>query len=258
MTIKNFTTGAKFNYGLFFTITSLLSMVGIFLYPNCTLASDIDSQKIIKLTNQKRQENNLNPLITNRYLTQAAHKKAEFLLKNQLFRHNVGDKKFSKWIRETGYKYSYAGENLAIDFTTDQDVIQAWMNSPTHKKNLLYPDYKEIGVAVVSGRYQGHDSTLVVQIFSTPASAHIEATSPGSPSSSPGASPEINSETANSITKNSNSSVLNTGIKPSLFKNYPRAPLEKPIEITLLGIAVSLLILLVYLLFPVRPIKHRR
>ncbi|HMB66140.1 MAG TPA: CAP domain-containing protein [Patescibacteria group bacterium] len=164
MTIKKSTTKSNFCYGF---ITSLL-LVGIFLCPTPTRASDITPEKIIQLTNQKREQKDLSRLTANQYLAQAAYQKAEFLLQNQLFDHNTAKKRFSDWVKETPYQYSYVGENLAIDFTESKDIIRAWMNSANHKKNLLYPKYKEIGVAVLQGRYQDHDSTLVVQIFGTP------------------------------------------------------------------------------------------
>lgn len=164
MTTKKSTINNNFCYGI---IISLL-LVGIFLCPVSALASDITSEKIIQLTNQKREQKDLKRLTANQYLAQAAYKKAQFLLENQLFDHNTPQKKFSAWVKETPYQYSYVGENLAIDFTESEDIIQAWMDSTDHKKNLLYPKYQEIGVAVIQGRYQGHDSTLVVQIFGTP------------------------------------------------------------------------------------------
>ena len=53
--------------------------------------------------------------------------------------------------------------------------MKAWLASPTHKKNILNPKFKEIGVAVKTANFEGHESILVVQIFGTPTS--ISATS---------------------------------------------------------------------------------
>jgi len=72
------------------------------------------------------------------------------------------------------------GENLAIDFSSSQGVMEAWDNSPLHKKNLLSPYYQEIGVADVSGKFQGQDTTVVVQIFGAPATATVQPLSPAS------------------------------------------------------------------------------
>ena len=59
----------------------------------------------------------------------------------------------------------YAGENLAKGFRTAEGVHEAWMASPTHKENIMSPNYKDIGVAVVEGTLLGKETTLVVQMF---------------------------------------------------------------------------------------------
>lgn len=143
-------------------------LVGIFLLPNLAYLSSITPENIIKLTNQERQTAGLNILASNQLLTQAALTKAQAILESQNFNHNIDDKKFSAWIRDTGYDYSFVGENLAIDFVNSEDIMRAWENSPLHKKNLLSPYYKEIGVAAINGKFQGQDTTIVVQIFGTP------------------------------------------------------------------------------------------
>lgn len=154
---------------------SLLSMlVGIFLLPNIAYLAAITPEEIIDLTNQERVEAGLNALTANQLLTQAAIAKGKAILESQTFKHNINDRKFSSWVRDTGYNYSYVGENLAIDFMTSQSVVEAWENSPLHKKNLLSPYYKEIGIAAVAGKFQGQDTTVVVQIFGSPAQASVQ------------------------------------------------------------------------------------
>ena len=49
-----------------------------------------------------------------------------------------------------------------------QAVVEAWMNSPTHKENILSKNYQEIGLAVVNGTLNGSETTLVVQLFGAP------------------------------------------------------------------------------------------
>jgi hypothetical protein len=71
------------------------------------------------------------------------------------------------FITESGYQYRYAGENLARDFSDPDSVVKAWMNSPSHKDNLLSDKYHDIGVAVVDGKLGGQETTLVVQMFGT-------------------------------------------------------------------------------------------
>ena len=57
---------------------------------------------------------------------------------------------------------------MAKDFSSADAIVTAWMNSPTHKANLLSGKYKDIGIAVVDGRLNGSDTTLVVQMFGSP------------------------------------------------------------------------------------------
>lgn len=71
------------------------------------------------------------------------------------------------FIVESGYTYLFAGENLARDFGDSKGVVEAWMNSSSHKDNLLNSRYQDVGFAVVNGKYNGYETTLVVQMFGT-------------------------------------------------------------------------------------------
>jgi len=142
--------------------------------PNIAYLSTITPEEIISLTNQERETAGLNTLTANQLLTQAAIAKGRAIIESQTFKHNIDDRKFSTWIRDTGYNYSYVGENLAIDFETSVGVVEAWNNSPLHKKNLLSPYYQEIGVAAIDGKFQNQDTTVVVQIFGSPAIASVQ------------------------------------------------------------------------------------
>jgi hypothetical protein len=73
-----------------------------------------------------------------------------------------------EFFKESGYNYSVAGENLAKDFGDSSSVVSAWMNSPTHKANIINNKYKEIGIGVVDGVLNGMKTTLVVQHFASP------------------------------------------------------------------------------------------
>lgn len=151
-----------------FLSSLLLVVMGVFLWPNIAFLSDITSDNIIKLTNQERLAENKALLIANKQLTEAAHAKAKAIIESQKFQHNIEGQKFSTWIKDAGYEYSFIGENLAIDFVTTEGVTKAWLSSPTHKKNLLNERFTEIGVAVVDGTFKGEHSIIVVQIFGTP------------------------------------------------------------------------------------------
>jgi hypothetical protein len=69
------------------------------------------------------------------------------------------------WFNKANYNYTYAGENLAMNFVEAEDAMQAWMNSPTHRDNIISKNYTEIGIAVGVGKIDGVDTTIVVQLF---------------------------------------------------------------------------------------------
>ncbi|MFH1522669.1 MAG: CAP domain-containing protein [Patescibacteria group bacterium] len=169
-----------YNKDTFKYIGSLLGiLIGVFLLPQTAFFSDITPEKIIELTNIERSKNNLNSLTANQLLTQAAYKKGEAILRAGKFQHNIDDIKFSQWIKDTGYKYSYVGENLAIDFNTSEGAIEAWLNSETHKRNLLNPYYEEIGIATLEDKFKGQDTILIIQIFGTPPKSIMQPTIKG-------------------------------------------------------------------------------
>lgn len=131
-------------------------------------AASIPPSEVIRLTNEKRVASGLSPLSENGQLSQAALAKGGDMLAKDYWAH-VSPDGVQPWtyISNAGYKYRYAGENLARDFSNPSAAVDAWMASPTHKDNLLSPKYKEIGVAVVEGSLAGVDTTIVVQMFGT-------------------------------------------------------------------------------------------
>jgi hypothetical protein len=110
----------------------------------------IDTASLLSLTNQQRVAANLSPLVLNSKLSQAAEVKANDMITNNYWAH-VSPTGVTPWtlIRQTGYQYQYAGENLAEDYSSAEAVVNAWMNSPGHRKNLLNPKLCEVGFASV-------------------------------------------------------------------------------------------------------------
>lgn len=137
-------------------------------------ASNIDTQTVLSLTNSKRRENGLSDLKLNNTLSQSASAKASHMFANNYWAHNAPDGT-TPWyfFNSVGYKYLYAGENLARDFGDSSSVVDAWMNSPTHRENILSGRYDEIGIGVVNGLLNGQETTLVVQHFGKQASPQV-------------------------------------------------------------------------------------
>lgn len=131
-------------------------------------ATNIHEENLLQLTNQKRIENGLKPLKMNAELSAAALEKAKYMFAHDFWAHNAPDGTTPwKFITDAKYDYLYAGENLAKDFEDSAGTVDAWMASPTHRANILQEKYEDIGFAVLNGRLQGEDTTLVVQMFGT-------------------------------------------------------------------------------------------
>lgn len=142
-----------------------LAMFVIFFAP-LVKASDITADIIIKLVNNARKSSNVAVLKKNDILQKAAEQKAQDMIENNYFAHiSPQGKSPWDWINENKYGYRYAGENLAINFTNADDQQKAWMNSPTHRKNILNENYDETGVAVKQGIIDGQRAIVVVQMF---------------------------------------------------------------------------------------------
>lgn len=137
------------------------------------------SKKIIQLTNEVRRNLQLKPLIENYVLDQVALAKAQDMLTNQYFAHiGPNGKGVDSFLETFGYKYDVAGENLAMGFSDSADVVNAWIKSKTHYANLIDPSFKEIGVAMTTGKFNSLETTLVAQVFGDPSAKIISETKP--------------------------------------------------------------------------------
>lgn len=147
-----------------FTIPFFLSL------PKNIFFAALVENTLVKLTNQERQSLGLQSLRENSKLKTAALLKAKDMLEKDYFSHH-GPEGISPWhwFRVVGYDYKIAGENLAIGFLDSEQVHQAWLESASHRANLLNPAYQEIGIAVLKGDFQGNETTVVVQLFASPA-----------------------------------------------------------------------------------------
>ena len=147
---------------------------------------------VIALTDQQRASNQLGNLTSNSLLTQAAQDAADDMATKGYFAHvSPSGTTPWDWLNQVGYQYQWAGENLAVNFDDSQQLMDAWMASPTHKANILSPNYTQIGVGMATGTYQGAQVVFVVQFFASPrvVAAVPPKTPPATAATSPGASP---------------------------------------------------------------------
>lgn len=157
-------------YGVGVIVVKILVTALLFIvYPSPGFFSTATIERFTELTNTARTEAGLKELVVNPKLTAAAEAKADDMLGQQYFAHmSPQGKKFWQWIKDQNYKFSTAGENLALDFSDADIAHQALMDSPGHRANILNPKYTQVGFAVQSGDYEGRKTTVLVELFAKP------------------------------------------------------------------------------------------
>lgn len=210
--------------------SSLPSILGI--------STDISSQELLLLINQKRQDAGLSPLTINEQLAKAALFKANDMFAKNYWSHNSPDG-VTPWtfIKSAGYTYTYAGENLARGFSTSKDVVDAWMASPSHKENILSPNYQDIGFTIMEGKLLGENTVLVVEMFGNTGKPVANKTINRQVEVLPQSTSIKENELTPNLEKNSN--------VEQLFSNIKK---EFPVDISLLSRNVGIAILSLFIL----------
>jgi len=149
----------------------LFLAVFVFYFPQSNFFAAVNKSALLNFANQERQSAGLNTLKEDSRLNDAAYLKAQDMLRNDYFSHTSPSGVSPwYWFSKAGYDYKYAGENLAIDFLDSQELHNAWINSASHRDNIINPNYSSIGIAIVSGEHGGEETTIVVQFFGSPVS----------------------------------------------------------------------------------------
>lgn len=144
----------------------IVSLAFLLEFPKSAFFADVSKTVLVGLLNSERRGAGLSELQANPLLERAAMLKAQDMLSQGYFSHNSPEGVTPwHWFRVAGYNYYYGGENLGIGFLESEEIHKAWNDSPSHKANLLNPNYKEVGIAVVRGDFKGAPSTVVVQLF---------------------------------------------------------------------------------------------
>jgi uncharacterized protein YkwD len=154
-----------------FSLSILLLGLGHFSWAADTSTDADIENNIIMQANQERVKDGLKELSKNELLSEAAKLKAQDMIANNYFSHTSpsGIDPWH-WLEETEYHYKYAGENLAMNFSTAVGAHKAWMKSQSHRENILSDRYTEIGVAVLDGILNGKQTYVAVQFFGMPLS----------------------------------------------------------------------------------------
>jgi uncharacterized protein YkwD len=120
--------------------------------PASTNPQDIFDQQILGLVNQERAKVDADPLKINEQLDLAADQHTLDQASMNKMSHtgsngsNMGDR-----IKNAGYVFSSAAENVAYGFGDAAAVMSGWMNSAGHRQNILNPNYREIGIGYAQG-----------------------------------------------------------------------------------------------------------
>jgi len=134
-------------------------------------ATNIGSDSLLLQTNQQRSLNGLSALTINAKLNQAAQAKANDMVTRNYWSHNTPDG-VEPWafFDNAGYAYFKAGENLAFGFMTSSDTITGWMNSPSHRENLLNSSFQEVGFGFANSSdfVNNGNETVVVAEYGMP------------------------------------------------------------------------------------------
>ncbi len=112
-------------------------------------------KEVVRLVNEIRVKNGLNPLTEDWELSRVARYKSRDMKNNNYFSHTspTYGSPFNM-MKSFGIKYKTAAENIAKGQATPQAVVNAWMNSAGHRANILNSSYTKIGVGYVkSGNY---------------------------------------------------------------------------------------------------------
>jgi hypothetical protein len=151
---------------VYLLVAFMLNFVFVKL-PAFSVKAEVSANRLYELHNEQRASHNLPSMKINTALVESANKKAVAMLASDCWSHYCPNGE-SPWqfFDEAGYGYVYAGENLAEGFDDDAAVMNAWMNSPTHRANILKPEFDEIGIGFARGNFQGiANNTIVVVHF---------------------------------------------------------------------------------------------
>lgn len=144
----------------------------VVLLPTVSYADvTLDPDLIVKNINAERAKAGLTVLIENNALSNAAHIKVREIATKQALIHSTG----MPWsaLSQAGYMYQYAGENLAVNSWPESQLVKDWMDSQSHRRNILNPEFQDVGIGVMQGTYMGQDTVYAVAYFAVPKSHSV-------------------------------------------------------------------------------------
>lgn len=147
-------------------------------------AVEVSSSSLLQATNTQRVSNGAASLQLNQTLSAAAQTKAQDMVARNYWSHNTpeGEEPW-KFITNAGYSYSRAGENLAYGFATSDETVTGWMNSQTHRDNLLDTNFTEVGFGFANSENFNNSGpeTVVVAMYGKPQVLAVSGNTPPAP-----------------------------------------------------------------------------
>lgn len=128
---------------LTFSTTSAFALVNL---DNFSSNSTYE-EKVVQLVNVERQKNGLPDLYLDKAISNVARTKSKDMADNNYFAHQSPTYgSAGEMLLKFGITWSAWGENIASGQTTPEKVVNEWMNSPSHRANILSPNFIFIGV----------------------------------------------------------------------------------------------------------------
>jgi uncharacterized protein YkwD len=125
-----------------------------------------DEKALFELVNKEREGQKLPPLLPNRILIEVARAHSANMAKQGKMEHVLDGKTPAKRVEAAGYDYRRVGENIAwSDGDTPANIVKGWMNSKSHRENILREGYTETGLGVVRN---AKGEIYYTQVFATP------------------------------------------------------------------------------------------
>lgn len=167
---------------LLFGITAVLNLSPIYAQQSkgvLSYATSVNINDLTARTNAERKSAGVASLSLNSKLNSAAQAKADDMVARNYWSHTTPDGK-EPWsfMIQVNYAYIVAGENLAYGFATSADTVTGWMNSQSHRDNLMNSAFLEVGFGIAnsSNFVDSGEETIVVAMYGT------QPTTPASPS----------------------------------------------------------------------------
>ncbi len=126
-------------------------------------------KRLFELHNRKRAQKGMPRLCVHSALKRAAEAHSKDMIRRDYFSHvtkgtNRGP---CERIRRRGYRYRYCAENIGAHYPTPERMFEAWMKSTGHRRNILNARYREVGIGVYTGEYNGNRTTMYTVDFGT-------------------------------------------------------------------------------------------